>query len=235
MVENKAVDRRWFFVMMAVAGLLLIGIIGTNMPPIGIDISNIQSLYASNFGGSDIPDIALNPPSEDDRQNLTDRLVEEGYKKEDIGIIADDSKDEKYEKDGYIKDGWSYDFLLSVDNLSGVIIPTSESVAIRNIEIVGKDGINFEIENLASRNISMPFITMNAIVLVENATPMDNPYQLEIEAKRIAWVEISEEEMAPGEVRKVITRDLAEKLEKGGHTLIKIKSVWIEIEKFYYG
>ena len=219
MLENRTVDYRW---LVLVAVLAIIALVGTNMPPIGIDVQGLQDLYMSDFGGSEIPEIALNPPTEDDRQNLTNRLIEEGYEKKDVGIMRD--------VDGpNIFPTGSEDFLYFKDNIPK-IIPISESVVIENLEIIKGEGFKFELRNTASQKTKTPFFILNAVVVVENPRTKELH---RLDARRLAWIEISEEDMGPEEKREIISKNPFKILkERDGLVCVEIESMWIEYENF---
>lgn len=222
MAENKAVDRRWFFVMMAIAGLLLIGIIGTNMPPIEIDIQNIQSLYASNFGGPEVPEIALNPPNEDDRNELKNYLMQEE------GIPEGNFGEMRSEVGNYILPKGDEEYLFSVDNIPQEI-PVSEWIVIENLEIIEGEWFEFELRNVGLQEAEIPFFILNAVLIVENPRTKELH---RLDARRLAWIEVSENNiLAPGEKRGFISENPSKILkERDGLVCVEIESVWIEFQ-----
>jgi hypothetical protein len=221
MSENKTVDRRWFFV--AVAAVVVVGLllVGTNMPPIGVDI---QSLYVSNFGGPEIPEIALNPPNEDDRNELKNYLMQEE------GIPEGDFGEMRAEVGNYILPKGDEEYLFSVDNIPQEI-PVSEWIVIENLEIIEGEWLEFELRNVGLQEAEIPFFILNTVIIVEDKK--GNLHRLD--ARRLAWIEVSGNNiLAPGEKKEIISENpfkiLKEREERDGIICVEIESVWIEFQ-----
>lgn len=155
-----------------------------------------------------VPPIALNPPNETAREQLANALIEQGYEKEEIGEI-----EKHYLKDDIPK-----------------MIPISESVLIKDLRIIGDDNVSFTVKNVAEESISAPFYTIDAQIFVKHPNT-GKPTALEL--RQLAWVEIGEEEMQPGEERKIVIENLFEKLDHLGYEeYYNISSVMIIYEEF---
>lgn len=220
MSENRTVDYRWLVLVIVLAGIALIG---TNMPPSGI---NIPSFDMSNlgFGEPEIPEIALNPPNEDDRNELKNYLMrEEGIPESDFGEM-------RAEVGNYILPKGDEEYLFSVDNIPQEI-PVSEWIVIENLEIIEGEWFEFELRNVGLQEAEIPFFILNAVIIVEDEK--GNLHRLD--ARRLAWIEVSENNiLAPGEKREIISENpfkiLKERKERDGIICVEIESVWIEFQ-----
>ena len=169
-----------------------------------LSIGEIVSIYNS----PDPPPIALNPPNETEREQLANTLIEQGYKEEEIGEI-----EEHYLKDNVPE-----------------MIPISESVLIQNLRIIGDDEVRFTVKNIADKSVSAPFYTIDAQIFVKHPTTGE-PFELEL--RQMAWVEIGEEEMKPGEEREIVIENLFDKLDALGYEeYYNISSVMVIYEEF---
>lgn len=192
----------WIIIALTGIAALVTVIPGEIFP--GLSIGELVSTYNS----PDPPPIALNPPNETEREQLANTLIEQGYKKEEIGEI-----EEHYLKDSIPK-----------------MIPISESVLIQDLEIVGDDEVRFTVKNVAEEKVDVPFYTIDAQIFVKHPTT-GKPFELEL--RQIAWVNIGEEEMKPGEEREVVIDDLFEKLDHLGYEeYYNISSVMVIYEEF---
>ena len=183
---------------------------------------SISSLNLPSFGAPPTPPpIALYPPGDDTRENLKNRLIDEGYEEEEIGIIRD-INEEKMAPEG------DEDYLYRKDNIP-IKIPLSGDVVINNLEIFDGNKIKFEVENTASHETNTPFYKLNARMIIEHPRTGEPTITA---LYRIASVEVGEEGMAPGEKREVATDDLCKVLEEVDFVCIGIDSVWVELEDF---
>lgn len=235
---RRVFDRKSIMLFVILVGLLLVA---ANTPLIEVRMEDLWDNfreYALILGWRSYPEIARNPPMDWERQGLTKQLIESGeYKREEIGIMKEDTSSEQYRKDGHIRGGGSYDFLFPVGSLPKVI-SISGSVGITNLRVISENRVAYEVRNFAEEEIDMPFYTLNAIVLVKNSSNSEYEYQVETKCKRIAWVEVGEEKMSPGGVKEIVTGDISERLEKPleeegpGHSFVKIVALWMEYEQF---
>ena len=124
-------------------------------------LATIQNIYASNSGGPELPEIALNPPDEKDLQNLTKDLLQKGFEENEIGL-ADVTKEA-------FKQGEERPYIYNASSIPKTIL-VSESVGIENlriVEIVKKDNFHFELVNYDSyEEAEIPFYRVNAILLM---------------------------------------------------------------------
>ena len=181
-------------------------------------LENIQNIYASNSGGPELPKIALNPPDEKDRQNLTKDLTQMGHKESEIGLAMDVTEE-------MFKQGEECAYIYNVSSIPK-IIPVSGSVGIENLRIVGEDDFHFELVNYDPyEEAEIPFYRVNAILLMEGGEGADD-YSTNI--YRISGREIEEKPLTPGEIRTIRKNDLFQKV--GDHIPKKIEKIWISYD-----
>ena len=192
------------WIIIALASIVLLAVAMSGEIFPELSIGEIVSIYNS----PDPPPIALNPPNETEREQLANTLIEQGYKEEEIGEI-----EEHYVKDNVPE-----------------MIPISESVLIQNLRIIGDDEVRFTVKNVADKSVSAPFYTIDAQIFVKHPNTGE-PFKLEL--RRIAWVEIGEEKMQPGEEREIVIENLFDKLDALGYEeYYNISSVEIVYEEF---
>lgn len=189
-------------------------------------LATIQNIYASNSGVPELPKIALDPPDEEDRQNLTKNLVQKGHEESEIGLAMDVTEEA-------FRQGEECAYIYNASSIPK-IIPVSGSVGIENLRIVKEDNFHsekeddfhFELVNYDPyEEAEIPFYRVNAILLMEGGEGADN-YSTNI--YRIAGREIDEKPLAPGESRTIEKNDLFQKV--GNHIPIKIEKIWISYD-----